>query len=70
VGLSGRERLGNARGVFALSSRYKVDGLRILLVDDVWTTGATLRECARVLKGAGAARVGALTLTRSGESGK
>ena len=39
--------------------------MRVLLVDDVFTTGATLGECARVLRRAGAARVDALTLART-----
>jgi len=49
------ERTGNVRGVF--SCRGEIQGLSVALVDDVMTTGATLREAARILKRAGAARV-------------
>jgi predicted amidophosphoribosyltransferase len=42
-----------------------VRGLRILLIDDVFTTGTTLSECARTLKKHGAAEVYALTVTRA-----
>jgi ComF family protein len=65
VGLSGPERRRNVRGIFALNPRYAVQGLKILMIDDVWTTGSTIRECARTLKETGAERVGAITLTRT-----
>jgi len=58
-------RLRNVRSAFALKAGKAVRGLKIVLVDDVLTTGATLEECARVLKRAGAARVDALALARS-----
>lgn len=64
VGLSGRRRWENVRGAFAASNPAVVKGKTILLVDDVMTTGATLSECARVLKRAGAEKVYGLTLTR------
>ncbi|MCZ6511245.1 MAG: phosphoribosyltransferase family protein, partial [Alphaproteobacteria bacterium] len=41
-----------------------IEGRRVLLVDDVFTTGATVSECARVLSGAGASAVDVLTLAR------
>lgn len=60
--LRGRERQCSLRGAFQASSAVK--GLRVLLIDDVVTTGATLRECADTLRAAGAAWVGALTFAR------
>ena len=50
-------------GAFKASS--EVRGREVLLVDDILTTGATARECAKVLKRAGAARVFVATLARS-----
>lgn len=59
-----KERALNVRGAFAFDESYDVRGLKVLLIDDVLTSGATLEECARVLLSAGAARVTALTLAR------
>lgn len=65
-GLSARARSKNVAGAFAVrrGSIDKVKGRRLVLVDDVYTTGATLRSCARVLKKAGAANVDVLVLAR------
>ena len=65
VELSGEDRIKNVAGAFALRRPFEVSGLSILLVDDVFTTGATLNECANVLKNAGASSVTALTLARA-----
>lgn len=55
----------NVAGAFALRRPGAVRGKRILLIDDVLTTGATVEECARVLKRAGAAGVDVLALART-----
>ena len=57
-------RAANVRKAFAVKRPELVAGKKILLLDDVFTTGATSRECAKVLKKAGAARVDVLTLAR------
>jgi ComF family protein len=57
-------RARNVRSAFAVRPGAAIDGRRIVLIDDVMTTGATVGECARVLKRAGAARVDVLTLAR------
>ena len=48
-----------------MTTAEPVSGKRILLIDDVYTTGATVNECARVLLDAGAERVDVLTLART-----
>lgn len=65
VGLEQRQRLENVKGAFALRKNSDPKDKGILLIDDVMTTGATVNECARVLKKAGAARVDVLTLART-----
>jgi ComF family protein len=57
------ERRANVRGAFTVNG--EVRGRSIGLVDDVYTTGSTLRECSRMLKHAGAARVLVITLARA-----
>lgn len=62
TGLTPAQREENVRGAFA--TERKLDSARILLLDDVCTTGATLNACARALKQAGAAQVNAVTVAR------
>jgi ComF family protein len=63
--LSGIERRKNLRNAFRVDNPSKVVGLNALIVDDVFTTGSTVNECAIVLKAAGAKRVDVLTLCRA-----
>jgi ComF family protein len=63
--LSFKERAANVHGAFRINSASDVRGRKILLVDDVMTSGATLNECARVLKEAGARRVYAAVFARA-----
>ena len=65
VGLGREDRLTNVRGAFSIHKPAKVAGRRILLVDDVYTTGSTLSECASILMRADAEAVAALTLARA-----
>ena len=56
-GLDADARRGNIAGVYEPCDRERIRGKRILLIDDILTTGSTLSECARVLRGAGASAV-------------
>ena len=64
VGLSKTERATNMQGAFAMSSKVEVVGRRLVLIDDVLTSGATSEACARVLLRAGAANVDVLVFAR------
>ena len=62
--LSRKERLANVRRAFAMRSSQRLQGARIVLVDDVFTTGATASACAGVLHAAGAGEVCVWTVAR------
>lgn len=62
AGLKAKERAKNIRGAFAVVRPDLVRGKNVLLVDDVFTTGATANECAKALLKAGAKKVDVLTL--------
>ena len=63
--LTRRERWETVRGAYATHKRAQVDKMRVLLVDDVFTTGATLDACSKALRKAGASRVVGLTVARA-----
>lgn len=65
IGLSRRQRRENLRGAFAVTAPEAIRGREVLLVDDVFTTGTTVSECARVLLRAGAAKVYVATVART-----
>ena len=64
VNLKGKDRLINVKGAFAVEDKVAFKDKKVLLIDDVYTTGATIVECSKVLKRAGAKNVDVLTLAR------
>lgn len=60
-----KERFDNLRGAFALKKDMNIKGKSIILIDDVFTTGATVETCAKLLKKSGAAKVFVVTLART-----
>jgi len=65
--LKGKERLSNIRGVFGFNDSYKTqiaDCVPLIIFDDVWTTGTTLKEMCKVLKRNGAKKVWSLTIAK------
>jgi ComF family protein len=65
IGLTSHQRRENLRGAFAVSDPTRIVSRDVLLIDDVYTTGTTASECARVLLRAGAARVWVATVART-----
>jgi ComF family protein len=65
IHLSPKEREENVKGSFGVANPAEVRGKRVLLIDDVMTTGSTVNECARELLKAGAGEVDVFTLARA-----
>lgn len=65
IGLTSHQRRQNLRGAFRVARPDSVNVREVLVVDDVYTTGATVSECARVLRRAGATRVWVATVART-----
>jgi ComF family protein len=65
IGLSRHQRRENIRGAFVVAKPSEVDGREVLVVDDVFTTGTTVSECARILRRAGASKVYVATVART-----
>jgi ComF family protein len=63
--LNEEERRRNVRGAFAVNPEKSLQNRSVLLLDDVYTSGATVNECSRCLKRAGAREVYVLTLARA-----
>lgn len=63
--LNRSQRLENVKGAFQVSLSSEIRGRIVLMIDDVFTTGTTLNECAKVLKESGAAEIHALTVSRA-----
>ncbi len=64
VEFSEEERKENVKGVFLCKNSNQIKGKKILLVDDIYTTGATMEECAKVLKEAGAREIIGIVVAR------
>lgn len=66
IDLNKEERIGNVQESFMLSEKSGLINVkRVVLVDDIWTTGATMKECCKVLKKAGVQEVWGFTLART-----
>ncbi|WP_158751002.1 ComF family protein [Acidobacterium sp. S8] len=65
AGLTPHQRRANVRGAFFVSAPEKIKGADLLLIDDIYTTGATARACAQALRRAGAASVYVATVARA-----
>jgi ComF family protein len=65
INLSAIDRRENVKGAFSIHNEAAIRNRRVLIVDDVFTTGSTVEECARALKSSGALDVSVLTVARA-----
>lgn len=66
IELSGKEREQNLKGAFVIKTPSEITGKKIFLIDDVYTTGATMEECTRILKWVGVKQVWGIVIAREG----
>lgn len=62
--LNKEERVKNILGVYELKKSYKINNKKILLLDDIYTTGSTVNECCKILKQARPKEIGVLTIAK------
>lgn len=62
--LNKKQRVENVKNVYKIQNRQRINEKKVLLFDDIYTTGATANECAKVLKQAGSKNVGIITIAR------
>lgn len=60
--MNGREK--NVKNVYKIKNQDRIINKKILLVDDIYTTGATLNECSKILKQAGAKKIDVFTIAK------
>ena len=60
--MNGREK--NVKNVYKIKNQDRIINKKILLVDDIYTTGATLNECSKILKQAGAEQIDVFTIAK------
>lgn len=63
-GLSKKDRITNVKNVFKIIDCETIKDKKILIFDDIYTTGSTVNECARILKEAGTEKIGVLTIAK------
>ena len=62
--LNQNERIENIKNVYKILNKEKIKNKKILILDDIFTTGSTVNECSRILKEAGAKKIGVLTIAK------
>ena len=62
--LNKEDRLQNIYGVYELTNRQLIENKKILLIDDIYTTGSTVNECSRILRKANPEKIGVLVLAK------
>ena len=62
--MGAKDRKKNIKGVFSIKNNQRIFNKKVLLFDDIYTTGSTFKECEKILKEAGAKEVGMLSLAR------
>ena len=62
--LNKSNRKQNVKNAFIIKDKEKVKNKKVLIIDDIYTTGSTLQECSKILKKAGASKIGVLTIAK------